>query len=141
MPERAPPPRLADFAHRTSDSIRFGDLDSQGHVNNSVIATYFESGRVAITREQGFMVPDAGFSLARLTIDFLRELNWPGRVEIGTRVKRLGRTSLVFDQAVFLGETCVAVAEATMVLVDRATRRPRPFPDDVAERLRAAAAG
>jgi acyl-CoA thioester hydrolase len=44
-------PQLADYPHRVTEIIRYGDLDPQGHVNNAVFATYFESGRVAVFRQ------------------------------------------------------------------------------------------
>ena len=46
-------PRLEQFPGRTADVIRFGDLDPQGHVNNTVFATFFETGRVMLLREPG----------------------------------------------------------------------------------------
>jgi len=46
-------PELSRFPGRTRDIIRFGDLDPQGHVNNTVFATFFETGRVAFLREPG----------------------------------------------------------------------------------------
>jgi acyl-CoA thioester hydrolase len=105
-----------------------------------VFATFFESGRVGLSRDpvQGFAVPDAGFALRQIVIDYLAEMRFPADVTIATRVKRVGTSSLTLDQALFVGETCTATAESTMVLLDRHTRRPRPFPDDVAARLRAA---
>ena len=42
MPERALPPKLADFPHHMTDNIRFGDIDSQGHVNNVIFARFVE---------------------------------------------------------------------------------------------------
>ena len=142
MPERAPPPRLADFPHHMTENIRFGDVDIQGHVNSVIFAQFAESGRVGYSRDPklGFSVPDAGFSLRRIVIDYLAEMHFPGTVTIATRVQRIGNSSLVLDHALFFGGTCCATAESVMVLVDRKTRRPRPFPDDVAAKLRAAAA-
>ncbi|OYX80532.1 MAG: thioesterase, partial [Bradyrhizobium sp. 35-63-5] len=76
---RKPMPRLADYPHRVRDIVRFGDLDAQGHVNNAVFATYFESGRVALFRDRdlGIGVPNATYVLVRQEIDFLNELHWP----------------------------------------------------------------
>ena len=73
---RKPLPRLADYPHRVTDIIRYADLDPQGHVNNAVFATYFESGRVAMFRDPdlGIGVANATFVLARQEIDFLNEL-------------------------------------------------------------------
>jgi acyl-CoA thioester hydrolase len=124
-----------------TDNIRFGDLDIQGHVNNVVFATFVETGRVGISRDpvHGFAVPGAGFALRRIVIEYLAEMHFPGQVTIATRVERMGTTSLTLGHALFVGTTCTATAESTMVLVDPATRRPRPFPEAIAKRLTAAA--
>jgi acyl-CoA thioester hydrolase len=124
-----------------TDNIRFADLDVQNHVNNVAIATFFETGRVGFSRDpvHGFTVPGAGFALRRIEIDYLAEMRFPGQVIIATRVKRLGTTSLALDHALFVGEICAATAVSTIVLTDPKTKRPRPFPDDVAAKLKAAA--
>jgi acyl-CoA thioester hydrolase len=138
---RPPPPRPEDFPHRTIETIRFGDLDRQNHVNNAVFATHFESGRVIILYGEGYglIVPDASFVLAHLSIDFLGEMYWPGIVEIGTAIARVGNSSIGLDQALFVDGVCVATGENTLVLVDKATRKPRPFSPDHAARIRASA--
>ncbi len=138
---RRPVPRPEDFPHRTVETIRFGDLDRQSHVNNAVFATFFESGRVIILygEEYGLTVPGTSFVLAHLSIDFLGEMHWPGEVEIGTAVAAVGNSSLRLDQALFVKGGCVATADNTLVLVDKATRKPRPFTPEHAARIRASA--
>jgi acyl-CoA thioester hydrolase len=130
-------PVLSQFVGQTSDIIRFGDLDPQGHVNNTVFATFFETGRVMLLREPGneLGAPGATTVLARLDIAFLRELHWPGNVEIGTGTTHIGRSSYSFLQAIFHEGTCAATANATMVMIDATTRRSRPLPEDVVARL------
>jgi acyl-CoA thioester hydrolase len=138
---RRPVPRPEDFPHRTVETIRFGDLDRQNHINNAVFATFFESGRVIILygEEYGLIVPGASFVLAHLSIDFLGEMHWPGEVEIGTAIAAVGNSSISMDQALFVGGVCVAVADNTLVLVDKATRKPRPFAPEHAARIRVSA--
>jgi acyl-CoA thioester hydrolase len=133
----SPQPRLSDYPHRITEIIRYGDLDPQGHVNNAVFATYFESGRVAVFRQPdlGIGVPGGTFVLVRAEIDFRKELRWPGNVEVGTAVAEFGRSSFVMRQAVFRDDICAATGRATLVLLDTATRRSRPLPDDVKSRL------
>ena len=130
-------PRPEQFPGRTGDIIRFGDLDPQGHVNNTVFATYFETGRVMLLREPGNELGALGVTtvLARLDISFLREMHWPGTVEIGTGTTQIGRSSYSFLQAIFHEAECAATANATMVMIDRATRKAHPLPDDVVARL------
>lgn len=134
---RKPTPRLADYPHRVTDVIRFADLDPQAHVNNAVFATYFESGRVAMFRNEdlGIGVSNATFVLVRQEIDFMRELHWPGNVTIGTALADLGRSSFTVAQVIFTGEQCAAAGRAVMVMVDAVTRRPIPLTPEVIARL------
>jgi acyl-CoA thioester hydrolase len=132
-------PRLDQFVGRTGDMIRFGDLDPQGHVNNTVFATFFETGRVMLLREPGNLLNPPGTTsvLARLDINFLREMHWPGEVEIGTGVATIGRSSYTFLQAIFHQGQCAATAHATMVMIDAKTRKSCPLPERVIARLEA----
>lgn len=134
---RKPLPRLADYPHRVRDIIRFGDLDAQGHVNNAVFSTYFESGRVVMFRnaDLGIGVADATYVLVRQEIDFFNELHWPGEVEIGTALAELGRSSFVVLQTIFNGDVCAAAGRATMVMLDTTTRRARALTPEAKARL------
>jgi acyl-CoA thioester hydrolase len=76
-------------------------------------------------------MPPAGceFVLARIRIDFLRELNWPGDVVVGTAVTRIGRSSTTLAQAIFRDGVAVATAESVGVLMDSSARRATPLPE------------
>lgn len=132
MSEIKPPlPVLSDFPFITRDKLRYGDTDRQGHVNNAVYATFFETGRVDMLMSGGvdLMGEDGGFVIARLIVDYRSEINWPGEVEIGTRVLSLGRSSLRLEHAVFFNGACAASGESVVVLTDSTTRRSKPFDD------------
>jgi acyl-CoA thioester hydrolase len=129
---RSPLP-LDAYPLRATDRLRYGDTDRQGHVNNAVFATFFETGRVAFLYDPANPVlPEgASFVIARLVIDFRAEINWPGEVEIGTYVSRVGRSSCTLSQAVFQNGKCVASGESVVVLMDEATRKSRPLTDAI----------
>jgi acyl-CoA thioester hydrolase len=134
---RKPVPQLADYPHRVNDIIRFGDLDPQGHVNNAVYSTYFESGRVAMFRtpDLGIGIANATFVVVRQEIDFLRELHWPGDVVIGTALAEFGRSSFTVVQTIFHGDICAAAGRATLVMMDTVTRRARPLTEEAIAKL------
>jgi len=132
---------LKDYPKHTSAQIRYFDLDRQGHVNNSVFATFSEIGRVDLLYDPKSPLAPEGtsFVVARLLIDFHEELFWPGNVEIGTGVLRTGRSSFTLLQGMFSNDRLVATAEATIVMVDGHTRRSTPLPPqtrDVLQGLR-----
>lgn len=137
MTNSAPTPRLDDYPLRLDDNVRFADLDVNGHVNNAVYASYFESGRVILIRDtaNGLTPAGANWVMVRLDIHYRAELHWPGTIETGLGVRRLGRTSVTFDQVVFSQGRCVASAQATTVLVDSRTRKPTPLTSSVIDKF------
>lgn len=118
------PRARASYRIWTSHSIRYNDQDPLGHVNNAVYSTFFEAGRTAFIKPMLEEIADEtttlDFVLARITIDFISELAYPGSVDIGTRVLRLGTKSMTFSNGVFKSGTdaCVATCEAILVFFD-----------------------
>jgi acyl-CoA thioester hydrolase len=138
MPDKSPTlTERASYRAWTQDRLRYADTDRQGHINNAVFATFFESGRVAFLYDPAAPLAPAGceFVIARLAIDFRAELHWPGTVDIGSAVLSIGRSSLTLAQAVFLGDACIATAETVIVLTDARTRRSTPLPEAARARL------
>ncbi|MCA6111388.1 acyl-CoA thioesterase [Bradyrhizobium cenepequi] len=129
--------RLEDYPYRLSDNVRFADLDPNGHVNNAVYASYFETGRVTLMKDPSMgLVPEGlAWIMVRLDIHFRAELHWPGTIELGLGVVKFGRTSVTFDQVVFSQGRCVASAQAVTVLIDETTRKPIPLTDQVKANL------
>lgn len=130
MDQLAKPTDVSAFPARITERLRYADTDRQGHINNAVFATLFESGRVAFLYDpERPLAPDgAQFVIAKLTIEFLDEMNWPGDVVVGTGVAKLGRSSLHLIQGLFVEGRCVATAESVVVLMDEATRKSTPLP-------------
>jgi acyl-CoA thioester hydrolase len=64
---------------------------------------------------------------------FHRPLSFPGSVDAGLRVARLGASSVRYDIGLFAGgeEAAAATGHFVHVWVDRATRRPTPVPDAI----------
>lgn len=116
----------------TDDLLRFGDTDRNGHINNSVFSVLCESGRVHLFREHidPGLAPGQFFVIVRLGIEFRAELHYPGRVRTGTWVTRVGRSSITVEQALVCEDRVAATAEGVCVLLDGASRRPAPLPDE-----------
>ena len=124
-------PKLEDFPFQTFDKLRYADTDRQGHVNNAVFSTFLETGRaeLLLDPENPFTADQASFVIASLTLHFVAEINWPGKVDIGTGIARVGNSSMQLFQGVFQDGRCVATAETVIVQMDDRTRKSSPLSD------------
>lgn len=131
----------ATFQHWVTHTIRYNDQDPVGHVNNAAMATFLEQGRTTFIYPlmDQYAGPDLEIVLARLIIDYLRELKFPGTVDIGSRVARVGNKSLALVHGVFAGEsdTCVSTGACTLVFFDPVKRTSMSPPDDLRSHLTA----
>ncbi len=125
--------RRETFQQFTEVTIRFSDQDSMGHVNNVAFVAYVEAARTMLIQTilDRFDHRNLDFILARVEIDYLRELHYPGRVDVGARLLRLGNKSLTSGYGVFSGDVCVATALSVNVFYDTQARRSVAPPDDV----------
>jgi acyl-CoA thioester hydrolase len=107
------------FPFITFDKIRYRDTDRQGHVNNAVFGTYFETGRVELLydRKRHILNPDCAFVVAKTTIDLLKEIHWPGQIDIGTGILRIGQSSIVIGANLYQNGHVVATSETIVVQV------------------------
>ncbi|MBI3517561.1 MAG: acyl-CoA thioesterase [Proteobacteria bacterium] len=121
----------AGYPHWTTVTLRYSDQDSMGHINNVSFAAYVEAGRVAFEHAHMFPVlaPRQDFYLVNLAIAYRRQLRYPGEVEIGTGVRKLGRTSLTLAHGIFRDGVLFADAESIIVLADLDTEKGIPFPE------------
>lgn len=129
--------RRESFSHWTPVTIRFCDQDSMGHVNNCAYAAYVEAARTMLLQPlfDAVAEPNLAFVLARVAIDYRRELHYPGTVEVGARVLRVGNKSFTTGYGVFLGDVCAATAESVNVFFDTERRVAVPPPAALREKL------
>jgi acyl-CoA thioester hydrolase len=130
---------LDDYPIRTSEKLRFADTDRNGHITNSVFAVCCQNARMELLCDPRRVPipPDTQFVVARLLLEFRAEMHWPGTVEVGTRFDRIGRSSVTLDQALFVGDDCVATCHSVVVLIDASARRSTCLPAETVSALRA----
>jgi acyl-CoA thioester hydrolase len=59
-----------------------------------------------------------------MTVSFLAESHWPGKVDLGTGVLRIGTSSITVASAAFKDDACIAAAEMTVVRLKGKTPHP-----------------
>ena len=127
------------FRFWTPVTIRYSDQDSMGHVNNCAYAAYAEAGRTMFLGGllDAEMHPGIDFILASVKIDYLKEIYYPGSVNIGTRILKLGTKSMTLGTGMFLDGEAVAIAESVNLFFDMRIRKTIPIPDDIRGQLEA----
>jgi acyl-CoA thioester hydrolase len=128
---------LAGFPVTITLPVLWGDQDAFRHVNNTIYLRWFESSRIAYAARVGLFdrieTDRIGPILASSHCDYRRPLTYPDTVHIGSKVVRVGRTSLTFEHRI-VGQSAGAVAaEGTAVLVyhDYARGESLPVPDPI----------
>lgn len=116
--------------------VRWGDMDAQGHVNNTVYFTYCESTRVELLRKIGFRGKQAdsecGPTLVHASCDFKKQVVFPATIDVGVRVEKIGQRSIRLVYGIFLHGTDQLVASAVSVnaWVNYAAERAVEIPDE-----------
>ena len=112
--------------------IRWRDLDSSQHVNNAVYLSYLEEVRTGwLAHVLGDSEPVNGFVLARVAIDYRRELTLDDEAVIARcRLDRLGTSSIrTLEEIRTAKGDLAAEAEAVVVAWDQANGGSRPLTD------------
>ena len=121
------------FRHWTNVSLRFSDEDNMGHINNVAFAAYVEQARVAFIdaflKSQGG--GDIDYILAHVHIDFHNEMHFPGTVDIGARLIRIGTKSITTGYGLFKDSENVATARSVNVFFDVESTKTIPIPEDL----------
>jgi acyl-CoA thioester hydrolase len=130
-------PKYEDFPLKAYDKIRYADTDRQGHVNNALFSTFLETGRTELLyANEPLHAENASFVIASLKLDLLSEIRWPGTVEIGSAITRVGNSSFSLFQGIYQKGKLAAVAETVIVQMDDHTRKSAPLSSETKERLK-----
>ncbi len=129
----------------TTFRVIFGDTDAGGVVYHPRYLEMAERGRNEVMRAAGLDVGELfehrRLSLALRSADMKFHLpaQFDDRLAVRTGVERLGAASSRWISRIRRGGTLVCTVRAELVCMDRFSRRPIPYPDDlrcVFERMR-----
>jgi acyl-CoA thioester hydrolase len=115
--------------------LRWGDMDTNRHVNNVQIARLFEEARVRTIGAwfAGRDVKTGAFHLARQEIEFTAPLFYTHKpVTASVWISRLGTSSFDFGAELHDSDgALVAMCETTGVMIDPDHGGTRPVPEEV----------
>ena len=112
---------------------RVSETDGAGHINNTTIPIWFESGRDEIFR---LFTPDLSFSnwrcvIIKMNVEYVSQIFYGRPVTVRTWISRIGNSSFeVYEEIQQDGEVC-AKGNATYVNFNFATQKSEPITEDV----------
>src|SRR3974390_441403 len=133
-------PTRAEFPRFLAISTRWMDNDVYGHINNVVYYSYFDT----LVNEHLIHVGGLDFHdapVVGLVVEtccrFHRSLSFPGVVDAGLRVARLGHSSVRYEIGLFAEGEDSAAADGHFVhvWVERASNRPTRVPEAIRKAL------
>lgn len=121
--------------------IRWGDMDALGHVNNIVYFQYCEDARIAYFEALGIDrfqdQPTDGPGMVTASLNFRKQLRFPGTVAVTANVTSVGGKSFVIAYTIRdLADGSVAADGSSVCLfVDYAAAKAKPLPREMVERM------
>ncbi len=118
--------------HHFPLTVRWGDIDAFGHINNATYLTYIQEARVDFTwysrkrrNEQPLLLD---MVVARIEVDYLLPI-YEGHtnLDIAVWVERIGTSSFTFAYEVSEGATLYARAKSIQVAVSMESKTSRPL--------------
>ena len=115
-------PARQDFRLWWPVTVRWGDMDAMGHVNNIMYLQYLESARVAYFETIGWPVRSENGErqspvLVSQTFNYRRQVVYPDALEVGVTCREIRSRSFVLAYGVFRKGTDILVGDGTSVAV------------------------
>ena len=125
-------------------ATRWADDDAYGHVNNTIFYQWFDTAVNRWLVEAGLLDIKRGDPIGLVVetgCSYFAPLSFPGEVEVGIAVDKLGSSSVTYRIGVFgTGQSePAAQGHFVHVYVGRDDRRPAPLSDDWRSKLAALA--
>ncbi len=130
------------FKHKIKVEVRFSDLDAMRHVNNATYLTYIEEARIAyfnevFKREKNNL--DYSAIVARIEMDYIQPINLGDKVEVFTRVSKIGNKSTDVENIIMIerdgNKLAAATALTKLVAYDYKKLQSIQIPDDVRRKI------
>jgi acyl-CoA thioester hydrolase len=131
--------------HETIISVRWGDMDSYRHINNTVYFRYMEQARIewitslgfSCTAEKEAMIMVNGFC------NFYKQVGFPASLRVSTFVGQIGNSTVdlintmeLIEASADQGPVLCADGGATMLWVDLEKNKSMPWPESILKVLR-----
>ena len=133
-----------DFEAFWEATVRYYELDPQGVMHNANHVAFFDQAITAYFKYVNYDylkdIEDTNkdFHTVQVLVQYNKPLYFDQVVEVGTKIKEIGNSSMTWIMGMFLKETreLVSSCEAKHVYTDQKTMKPTPITEDLKKKLK-----
>ena len=123
------------FKHTLPIQVRFNDVDSYGHVNNTIYFSFYDLGKTTYFDELKKGFPDLSEIAAVIVnaqVDFLSPVFMSEQIAVQTSVTEIGNKSFKMLQQVIntVTDEVKCICRTVMVGFDKASNNSQPIPEE-----------
>ncbi|TCP32339.1 acyl-CoA thioester hydrolase [Scopulibacillus darangshiensis] len=129
------------MTYQTKITVRFGETDALGHVNNVSYYIYFEQARVDFMKELGFHIGkkpgDLSFVVVSTSCDYIKQAFFDQNLNVETYVSKIGNKSFVLNHDIFDEQSgdVIAKGKSVTVVFEPKNNRALPIPEQLKGKL------
>jgi len=125
-------------------TVRYYELDPQGVMHNANHVAFFDQAITAYFKHVNYdYLSDIeekkkDFHTVQISVQYNKPLYFDQDIEIGVKVKEIGKSSMTWIMGMFLKETgeLVSSCEAVHVYTDQTTMQATPITDELKTKLK-----
>lgn len=130
------------FRHELPVQIRFNDVDVIGHVNNSVLLSYFDLGKVSFFEAMGYKgvrSGDVDLVIVHVDVDYMIPVFMGDDIVVRTKVLSVGNKSVKLVQMLYdrRNDRVKCVCHTVMCGFDPSNNTSLPISDEWRKRIHA----
>lgn len=116
---------------------RVSETDGAGHINNTTIPVWFESGRDEIFR---LFTPSLSFSdwkcvIIKMNVEYISQIFYGTPITVLTWIQKIGNSSFEVYEEIHQEDKLCVKGSATYVNFNFKTQKSEAIPEDVREKL------
>jgi len=117
-------------------------MDSFSHINNVIYYQFMDDAVNKHLLDNNIGIEHTRF-VASSSCNYLKPLTYPGDIDVGLRVSKLGNSSVTYDIGIFGSEESTPAAQGRYVhvYIDNKTENPTPIQGKVRDVLSALSNG
>jgi len=124
--------------HNMDITVRWGDMDALGHVNNIMYFRFFETVRLAWFEQLGYAPlgeGDEGIVIVDNHAEYLEPVVYPAELQVRMGGHSPGRSSFVSTYTITVGDKLTTRGSSRIVWVNNREMKSMPLPEKILQLL------